>query len=96
MNSKQFKTKVKEIKNFLIGKEIKLTITTKNGIESYSFKTLKNFGNKILELETLGAGFSISKVSNDFIQKRAVTENELSKCIKNGVWNKVFIHASTL
>ena len=96
MKVQDFKNKVKDLKEFLRGKEINISLVTKTGIETFKFSSLKSFGNKILELETLGAGFAFSKVGNDLVERRVITEKELSKWVSRGVWNRIYITASTL
>ncbi len=96
MTSTQFKLKLKEIKSFLIGKEIKITLVTNKGIEIFTYKTLKAFGSKVLELEKLEACFSFVTLSNRFIEKRVITGSELTNMINNGVWTKIKINASTI
>lgn len=96
MKSTEFKNKVKEIKGFLKGKEIVLSLINKNGIETFKFNSLKAFGNKILELEKIGAGFSFTTVANSFVEKGIITERELAKWSNQGVWTKIHINASTL
>lgn len=96
MNSLDFKSKLSENKSFLTGKLITVSLVTKKGIETFSFKRLRDFGMKILELETLGAGFNFSTVENEFIAKRIVTEREFNQWSNRGVWTKINITASLI
>ena len=58
MKASEFKTNIKAIKNQLRGLTIQLI--TSNG--SKPFRTLREFGNAVLEEESFGNGFNISKV----------------------------------
>lgn len=94
MNSKQFKIKVKEMKDFLKGKEITLSLMNNNECKLFHFKSLKAFGTMILDLEKKGAGFSFVHVENSLVQRRFISEMEINKYMNRGVWTKVKIHAS--
>ena len=96
MKAKEFKNKVKELKEFLRGKEIILCLVTKKGAETLKFKTLKSFGDKVLELEKLGAGFAFVAFGNKYTERRVVTEKELNKWVSGGKWDTVHLSASTL
>lgn len=96
MKAQDFKNKVKDLKEFLRSKKINISLVTKTGIETFKFSSLKSFGNKILELEKMGAGFAFSKVGNSLVERRTVTERELTKWVNQGVWTKIYINASTL
>lgn len=96
MDSITFKSQLSKNKSFLLGKVINVSLITSNGVERFSFVKLKDFGNKILELEKLGAGFGFSTVENDMVSKRIVTDVEFNKWLGSGNWTKINITASLI
>lgn len=96
MKSEDFKNTVKEIKEFLKGKEISLKVVSNNGIDSLKFQSLKSFGYKILELEKLGFGFSFIKVGNPQVERSIMKQSDLEKWMVRGVWTSIHVNASNL
>lgn len=96
MEATEFKSQVKELKGFLVGKEIIIDQITATGIETFRFSSLAKFGAKVLELEAMGAGFHINRVANDLIEKATTTKKELDKWVSRGSWSRVYITSSTL
>ena len=96
MTSTSFKSELKRIKNYLINSEIELTVVTDSGLQVFKFTDLKTFGNKVLELEKLGAGFSFSSVSNRLVEKgiHRGKKTNLDYWLRYGVWTKFSITAS--
>ena len=96
MEASNFKSKASELKDFLKGKKIVMTLVTESNTEKVVFTSLKSFGNKILELEELGFGFGFDTVGNEFVNRDIKSEANLNKWISRGVWNKITITASNL
>ena len=97
MTSTQFKTKLKDLKSFLKGKAIHISLTTKSSqTQKITFNTLKEFGNKVLELEKLGTHFAFTGVGNTLVEKTMITQKEMIKWTSQGVWNSVYINATIL
>ena len=98
MTSSNFKSELKRIKNYLINSEIELTIVTDQKQETLIFTNLKTFGDKVLELEKLGAGFSFSSVSNRLVARgiHRGKKTNLDYWLSNGKWTKFQIIASTV
>lgn len=96
MTSTSFKSELKRIKNYLINSEIELTVVTDSGLQVFKFTDLKTFGNKVLELEKLGAGFSFSSVSNRLSKKgiHRGKKTNLDYWLRYGVWTKFSITSS--
>ncbi|MCM4170069.1 hypothetical protein DHD32_01145 [Arenibacter sp. TNZ] len=96
MVASEFKTEMKSIKDLLIGKTIKVSFINGNNIASFSFDTLKGFGNAILEFEKLGANFGFIKVGNNLIEKPTRDHKELLNRLNNGVWDNIHFLAKTI
>ena len=75
MKSTEFKTKLKEVKETLIGKSVRVSL---NGV-SKRYTTLKELGNRILELEAKGCTFSFYK--GDFTNIEADNGIDMNKVI---------------
>ncbi|WP_147377389.1 hypothetical protein [Flagellimonas taeanensis] len=87
---------MKNLKEWLKGKTIGITLITPNGGSRYTFKTLKGFGAAVLEFETLGASFGFIKVGNDYIEKSTKDHAEFIHRVNNGVWTNVHFIATTI
>jgi hypothetical protein len=99
MNSTEFKTELKNKKEFLKGKKINLVFVSGNNdfsSKNYSFDTLKDFGNAVLSFEKIGAGFGFLKVSNLCIEKNIKDFNQFNHYANNGVWNTLTFLATTV
>lgn len=96
MNASTFKSEIKNLKGFLIGKTITVSLVNGNTITKYDFNSLKGFGRAILAFEEMGAGFGFVKVANTLIEKRTKDINELNHYINNGVWNSVHFLVTTI
>lgn len=96
MDSVAFKTEMKNLKEWLKGKTISITLMTPNGGRKYTFKTLKGFGRAVLEFERMGARFGFMKVGNDYIQKPTKDFNEFIKRVNGGVWTEIEFLATTI
>lgn len=96
MTSIEFKSEMKDLKEWLRGKTIGITFMTPKGGHSYTFKTLKGFGAAVLEFEAMGASFGFIKVGNDYIEKSAKDHAEFTERVNNGVWTKVHFIATTI
>lgn len=96
MNTSDFKSKVKEIKGFLNGKEITIEFLNNNQVQKIECKNLRHFGNMILKLEKLGASFNFLTVSNHLTTRSISKDIELNKWMNRGVWNKIRVFATTV
>ena len=96
MNATAFKSEIKNLKGFLTGKTITVSLVHGNNVTRYDFKTLKGFGKAILAFEEMGAGFGFVKVANNLIEKGTKDINELNHYINNGVWDNVHFLATTI
>ncbi|GBF19531.1 MULTISPECIES: hypothetical protein [Arenibacter] len=96
MDATTFKTEIKNLKDFLVGKTITVSLVNGNNITKYDFSTLKGFGKAILAFEGMGANFGFIKVGNSLIEKRTKDIKELNHYINNGVWDSVHFLATTI
>jgi type II secretory pathway component HofQ len=96
MDAKDFKTEIRNLKEWLKGKTISITLMTPNGGRKYTFRTLKGFGAAVLEFEAMGAAFGFMNVSNPYIQKPTKDFNELMEKVGLGVWTGVEFLATTI
>tara|TARA_R110002049_G_scaffold80452_3_gene204621 strand:- start:1430 stop:1726 length:297 start_codon:yes stop_codon:yes gene_type:complete len=96
MDSTTFKSEIKNLKDFLVGKTITVSLVNGNNITRYDFSTLKGFGKAILAFEGMGANFGFIKVGNNLIEKRTKDIKELNHYINNGVWDNVHFLATTI
>ncbi|SHG34587.1 hypothetical protein SAMN05444483_10982 [Salegentibacter echinorum] len=97
MKANQFKSSISEVKDLLRGKILTLEFMNEKGrVRKIQFSSLKAFGNAVLKLEQMGAGFNIVKVGNDFTEKGIYKPSELSAILKRGSWNEVFFYATTV
>lgn len=69
MKATEFKKAISEAKESLRGKKLTIDLVNGEAIKKFSFLSLKAFGNAILEMEKMGAGFGFIKVGNDLIQR---------------------------
>lgn len=96
MNTSDFKSKVKEIKGFLTGKEITIEFLNNNQVQKIECKSLRHFGNMVLKLEQLGASFNFLTVANHLTTRNVSNEKELNKWMNRGVWSEVRVLATTV
>jgi hypothetical protein len=96
MNTLEFKTAIQEVKESLKGKTLTINFVNGNIVEKLSFSSLKGFGNAILNLEKLGAGFGFVKVGNDLVQKGIYKASEFQTTLKRGNWTEVPFLATTV
>lgn len=96
MKTSEFKTKTKEIKDFLIGKKITIEFFHNNKVEKIECKSINHFGLNILKLEKLGAKFNFNKVSNHLVSRSIQTEKTLNKWMNRGSWTNVNVLATTV
>jgi hypothetical protein len=96
MIAKEFKKAISEAKESLRGKTLTVNFVNGETIKKLSFSTLKGFGNAILEMEKLGAGFGFSTVRNQLIEKGMYKASEFQTVLKKGVWNEVTFLATTV
>ena len=98
MNSTQFKSEVKRIKNYLENSTMTITIISNEGTQKIELTNLRDFGNKILELEKLGFGFNINMVGNRLVQKaiHRGKKTNLDYWLSVGKWDQFYITASNL
>ncbi len=96
MNAKEFKTAISEAKEALKGKTLTIEFVNGERIKQYKFSTLKSFGNAILEMEKMGAGFGFIKAGNDLIQRGIYKPSEFQTVLNRGNWNEVFFLATTV
>jgi len=96
MNPTEFKKAISEAKENLRGKTLTVNFVNGETIKKLSFSTLKGFGNAILEMEKLGAGFGFSTVGNQLIKKGINKASEFQTVLKKGVWNEVTFLATTV
>ena len=96
MDATTFKTEIKNLKDFLTGKTITVSLVNGSDVTRYNFKTLKGFGRAILAFEAMGAGFGFVKVANNLIEKRTKDIKELKHYTHNGVWDSVHFLATTI
>ena len=96
MDSTTFKAEIKNLKGFLTGKTITVSLVSGNDVTRYDFNTLKGFGKAILAFEAMGAGFGFVKVANALIEKRTKDIKELNHYTHNGVWDSVHFLATTI
>ena len=97
MKAQEFKSAISEVKDLLKGKTLTLAFMNEKGrARKVQFTSLRAFGNAVLKLEEIGAGFNIVKVSNDLTQKGIYKPAEFSKVLKRGTWNEIFFYATTV
>lgn len=96
MKAQEFKTAIAEAKDLLKGKTLTIDFVNGNIIQKMQFQTLKGFGETVLKLEKLGAGFGFIKVGNSLTQKGIYKPEEFIKVLSKGVWNEVFFLATTV
>lgn len=96
MDATTFKSEIKNLKGFLTGKTITVSLVHGNNVTRYDFRTLQGFGRAILAFEEMGAGFGFVKVANNLIEKGTKDINELNHYINNGVWDNVHFLATTI
>ncbi|MCM4159533.1 hypothetical protein FHG64_16075 [Antarcticibacterium flavum] len=96
MTSKEFKTAISEAKEVLKGKTLIIKFVNGGKIQKLSFSTLKGFGNAILALEKLGAGFGFVKAGNQFVQRGIYKPSEFQTVLTRGVWNEITFLATTV
>lgn len=96
MDAKDFKTEMKNLKEWLKGKTISITLMTPHGDRKYTFRTLKGFGAAVLEFEAMGAAFGFMNVSNTYIKKSTKDFNELMEKVGFGVWTEIEFLATTI
>ena len=86
-----FREKIILFKEFLRGKEIVLTIIGQTESSEERFKTLKSFGERIIELEKLGFNTcSFNGVKNTVCERGIIRNKDFIRCL-DGVWDKVYI-----
>ncbi len=96
MTATEFKTVIKEAKEALKGKTLIIDFVNGERIEKLRFTTLKSFGNAILALEKLGAGFGFIKVGNNLVQRGIYKNSDFQTVLNRGKWNEVFFLATTV
>jgi hypothetical protein len=79
MTSTEFKSGLKEIKEYLKG----ITLSVSSKYCTQPFYTLKDFGNEILKHESYGHSFSITTVWTNDGRKSARTFADLIQLFKN-------------
>ncbi|WP_034917845.1 hypothetical protein [Gillisia sp. CAL575] len=96
MTSSEFKIAISEVKEALKGKTLTISFVHGDRIEELRFTTLRGFGNTILKLEKIGAGFGFIKVGNDLVQRGIYKNSEFQTVLNRGNWNEVFFLATTV
>lgn len=96
MKAQEFKSAISEAKDLLRGKTLTIEFVNGSTVQKMQFSNLNGFGNTILKLEKLGAGFSFCKVGNHLTQKGIYKAGDFIKVLTNGVWDEVFFIATTV
>lgn len=96
MNASEFKTVIAEAKETLRGKTLNIQFVNGSKVERLSFSSLKSFGNAILKLEAIGAGFGFVKVGNSYTEKGIYKPSQFNRLLNKGVWNEVTFLATTV
>lgn len=96
MKATEFKKAISEAKESLRGKKLTIDLVNGEAIKKFSFLSLKAFGNAILEMEKMGAGFGFIKVGNDLIQRGIYRPSEFQTVLNKGNWNEIFFLATTV
>lgn len=97
MKAAEFKKTIKEAKETLRGKTLKLHFVNGSNVEKMSFNTLRDFGKAILQLESKGVkGFGFIKVGNPYAQKGIYKPSQFATVLNSGVWNEVTFLATTV
>ncbi|UJH91683.1 hypothetical protein LZ575_03065 [Antarcticibacterium sp. 1MA-6-2] len=96
MNTTEFKTAISEAKESLRGKTLTVKFVNGGTIKKLSFTSLKSFGNAILEMEKLGAGFGFIKVGNHIVERGIYKAADFQKVLNRGIWSEVTFLATTV
>lgn len=96
MKAAEFKTAIKEVKEILKGKTLIIDFVNGGRIEKLKFSSLKEFGNAILEMEKLGAGFGFINVRNELVQRTIYKASEFQSRLEKGEWTEVTFLATTV
>lgn len=96
MKANNFKTALTKVKETLKGKTLNISFMNNGKVENLSFSNLMDFGNAVLNMERLGAGFSFVSVENMFVEKRAISLEEFEALMSRGSYSTINFYASNL